>query len=289
VGQGAATSIPALEVDRSARPIRTHVEVAVAACHAIARHARSRHPSSLVAVALVALALAGCQLRVATDIVVEVDGSGTASMRIVVDEELAETLAEAEVDLQQGLDDAAAGADWEARPLEGADGTGVELRTSFATPEELGERVAELSAALTEDDGALLRDVELRRTEDGGYAFSASAGIDPPRIVGSLPLDEGSEGAVRFDGDDLAAALEEGGEELARADLRVTFPTVPVAEGATVETTAATWNLPNHELATVSATAPPLPVDRTFVLLAAAGVGAALLAAFAVRLVRRRR
>lgn len=246
--------------------------------------------ASLPVVVLAALALAGCQLRVATDIVVEVDGSGTASMRIVVDEELAETLAEAEVDLRQGLDEAAAGADWEARALDGADGTGVELRTSFANPEELGERVAELSAALTEDDGALLRDVELRRTEDGGYAFSARAGIDPPRIVGSLPLDEGgSEGAVRFDGDDLAAALDEGGDEVARADLRVTFPTVPVAEDATIETTAATWSLPNHELVTVSATAPPLPVDRTLVLLAAAGVGAALLAAFAVRLVRRRR
>lgn len=238
---------------------------------------------------VVAVVLTGCQLRVATDIVVEVDGSGTASMRIAVDEELAETLAAAEVDLRRGLAEAAAGADWEARALDGADGTGVELRTSFATPAELGERVAELSAALTEDDGALLRDAELRRTEDGGYAFSARAGIDPPRIVGSLPLDEGTDGAVRFDGEDLAAALEEGGDELARADLRVTFPTVPEAEDATIESTAATWHLPNHELTTVTATAPPPPVDRTFVLLAAAGVGTAVLAAFAVRLVRRRR
>ncbi len=235
---------------------------------------------------LVAVLMAGCQLRVATDVVVEADGSGTISLRIVADEELAEALESAEVDLREGLDEAAAGADWEVSALEDEAGVGVELRTEYATPEELGERVAALSSALTEEDGALLRDVELTRTEDGGYDFSASAGIDPPRIIGSLPL---GEGAVRFDGDDLAAALEEGGDELARADLRVTFPTVPVAEGATVDTTSATWQLPNHELTTVSATAPPLPVDRTAVLLAAAGVGAALVAAFAVRIWRRRR
>lgn len=235
--------------------------------------------------ALLGLVLAGCQVRVATDVVVEVDGSGTITMRIVADDELAATLAEAEVDVLDGLDEAATGADWAASPIDDEDGIGVELTTDFATPDELGLRVAELSAALTADDGALLRDVELTLPEEGGYAFTATGGIDPPRVVGALPLDEG---AVRFDGDDLAAALEEGGSDLARHDLRVTFPTVPEAPGAEVTTTSATWELPNHELATVTATAPPLPVDRRLALLAAAGVGAALLIAFAVRTVRRR-
>lgn len=239
---------------------------------------------------LAALVLGGCQVRVATDVVVGVDGSGSASVRILADQELAAALDEAEVDVLDGLDEAAEGADWTATPLDGEDGVGVELTTDFATPDELGTRVAELSAALTEDDGALLRDVSLVLTPDGGYVFTASAGIDPPRVIGSLPLEEGP---VRFDGDDLAAALEDGGDDLARHDLRVTFPTVPVpdagAERATVETTAVTWSLPNHELATVGATAPPLPVDRQLVLLVAAGVGAALLAAFGVRLARRRK
>ncbi len=239
--------------------------------------------------ALTALLLGGCQLRVATDVVVDVDGGGSATVRVLADEELAAALEEAEVDLLDGLDEAAEGADWSATPITGEDGIGVELRTDFTTPDELGTRVAELSAALTADDGALLQDVALRRTEDGGYEFTARAGIDPPRIVGSLPLDDGP---VRFDGEDLAAALEAGGEDVARHDLRVTFPTVPVpeegADRATVDTTAVTWSLPNHELATVGATAPPLPVDRQVVLLAAAGVGAALLAAFGVRRLRRR-
>lgn len=241
-------------------------------------------------VAVVAVVLSGCQLRIATDVVVEVDGSGSATMRIVADQELADTLEEAEVDVLDGLDEAAAGADWEAVPITGEEGVGVELRTDFATADELATRVAELSAALTEDDGALLRDVSLEVTEDDGYEFTATGGIDPPRIVGSLPLDEGP---VRFDGEDLAAALEEAGDDVARHDLRVTFPTVPVpgdgADRATVETTSITWALPNHELSTVSASAPPLPVDRQVVLLAAIGVGAALLAAFGVRLARRRR
>lgn len=249
------------------------------------RAGRGPVPSGVLAV-LLTVVLAGCQVRVATDVVVDVDGSGTATLRILADDELAEALAEAEVDLRDGLEDAAAGADWSAELLEGEDGTGIELQTSFATPQELGQRVDELSSALTEEDGALLRDVELTMSEDGGYSFSASAGIDPPRVVGSLPLE--GEGDVRFDGDDLAAALEQGGEEVARADLRVTFPTVPTAEGATVEDTSAVWQLPTDGLTTVSATAPPLPLDRRIVLLAAVGLGAALVAAFAVRVTRRR-
>ena len=46
-------------------------------------------------VAVVAVVLSGCQLRIATDVVVEVDGSGSATMRIVADQELADTLEEA--------------------------------------------------------------------------------------------------------------------------------------------------------------------------------------------------
>lgn len=221
----------------------------------------------------------------ATDVVVEVDGSGEISVRILADQELAETLDEAGVDLADGLEDAAEGADWSAEFLDDEDGTGVELTTAFSTPDELGRRVDALSSALTLDDGAILRDVELSLTEDGGYEFTATAGIDPPRVLGSLPL---SEDAVRFDGDDLAAALEQSGDELAIADLRVTFPTVPVADGATVDTTAATWSLPVHELETVRASAPPLPVDRRLALLVAVGVGAFLLVAFGARVIRRR-
>lgn len=240
--------------------------------------------STLAAVAL-ATVLAGCQLRVATDIVVDDDGSGTIALRLVLDEELTATLEEAEFELEEGLAEVAAAAqDWELAALD--EPAGVELRTSFERPEELRQRVEVLNAALSDDDGALLQDVELSLTEDGGYRFAATAGIDPPAVVGALPL--GEDDAVTFDGEDLAIALRESGDEHARADLRVTFPTVPQAEGATVETTSATWQLPVHELATVSATAPPLPVGASTVVLVAAGVAAMLVGAFAVRVLRRR-
>lgn len=269
----------------------------VAACNtAGGRRARHARRALLAPLVLVVLLLTGCQVRVATDIVVQVDGSGSAALRIVVDEELAATLEEADVDLQQGLEEAAAGADWSARVLDGEDGTGVELTTSFDRPEQLGLRVDALFAGLDTDDGALLRDVELSLTEDGGYEFSARAGLLPPRVVGSLPLaqdgatsgdDEGT-APPRFDGDDLAAALEEGGDEVARADLRVTFPTQPTSPEGEVVSTSTTWALPNHELASVSASAPPLPLERRVVLYVAIGLGAALLAAFLVRMTRRR-
>lgn len=258
----------------------------VAACHTT----RGRRGVVVpLALAMLVLLASGCQLRVATDVVVEVDGSGSATLRIVADEELATTLEEAGVDLQEGLEEAAEGADWSATVLDDEDGTGVELATSFDEPEQLGRRVDALFAGLDTDDGALLRDVELSLTEEGGYEFSARAGILPPRVPGSLPLAEGAgDDAPRFDGDDLAAALEEGGDEVARADLRITFPTQPMATDAEIGTTSATWSLPNHELATVSATAPPLPLERRLVLYVAAGLGAALLVAFLVRLARRR-
>lgn len=232
--------------------------------------------------------VSGCQLRVATDVVVDVDGSGTASIRMIADEELATTLEEAGVDLREGLDEAAAGADWAVRVLDDEEGTGVELSTSFDEPQDLGPRVEALFSGLDTDDGALLRDVELSFTEEGGYEFRARAGILPPDVVGSLPLSEDPAAGPRFDGEDLAAALEEGGDELARADLRVTFPTQPTAEGAEIGATSATWQLPNHELAAVSATAPPLPLERRIVLYLAIGLGTALVVAFLVRMTRRR-
>ncbi len=244
-----------------------------------------RRSSAALLLAVFALLLGGCQVRVSTDIAIDVDGGGDVSIRVLVDDELRDALVEAGIDLQDGLDEAAAGASWTARAIDDDNWAGVELRTSFATPDELGSRVAALAAGLTEDDGALLRDVVLERTEDGGYSFRADAGIDPPAIVGSVPSDPDAE--ARFDGDDLAAVMLEGGDTVARADLRVTFPTIPVTPDGTVNTTVVTWELPVDGLASVSAVAPPVPVQMTLGLAIAAGVAGLLVGVFAVRARRR--
>ncbi len=251
------------------------------------RHLDQRLRHTLVAAALtgLVLVLSGCQLRVATDVVVDADGSGRVTMRILVDDELRDALTAAEVDLEAGLEEAAEGASWRAKAVSDDDGAGVELTTSFADPAELTARVEALTSGLSVDDGALLRDVVLERSEDGGYVFRASAGIDPPAIVGSVPTDPDAE--VRFDGDDLATLLASSDGELARADLRVTFPTVPVAPDGTVETTSVVWELPVDGLREVSATAPPVPVAMRTALSIAAAVAGLLIGGFSVRARRR--
>lgn len=249
----------------------------------------------VILVALVGLLLAGCQVRVSTDVTVAADGSGDVALRLVVDDELRDALVAEGVDLREGLREAA-GATWTVAPVDREDATGVELRTTFADEDELGERVDALMAGLAADDGALLRDVRLTRSEDGGYVFNADAGLDPPRILGVLPLPSATTGVVAdadgapaaFDGDALGDLLAASGDRYAVAELRVTMPTVPVADGATVERTSATWELPVDGLTAVSATAPPVPVQGTTGVVAAAGLGGLLVGAFAVRALRRR-
>ena len=197
-------------------------------------------------------------------------------------------------------------------------------RTSFAEPSELTARLEALTAGLAPDDGAVLRDVVLTRTEDGGYEFRADAGLDPPRILGTLPLpsaptsvvpdptgddatapdgdsagdpdgassEQDAAGAATepppFDGDALGELLEAAGDRYAVAELRVSLPTVPVAPDATVEGTSATWTLPVDGLTTVTATAPPVPVETRTALVIAGGVAGLLLGAFVLRMLRTR-
>lgn len=250
----------------------------------------------LLLVAVLATVLAACQVRVTTDVEVDPDGGGEAVVTIVADDELWDALVDAGLDPRSGIDEAAAGADWSVRPVDRPDATGVELSTTFTDPGELGERVDALTAGLGADDGALLRGVSLSRTEDGGYAFEADAGLDPPRILGTLPLPspptagaEGDEPPPVFDGDALGELLAREGDRYAVAELRLRLPTVPEAPGAVVEGTSATWSLPVDGLAPVSASAPPVPVQSTTAVVVAAVAGGLLVVAFAVRATRRRR
>lgn len=237
--------------------------------------------------ALLLVLLAGCQLRVATDVLVERDGGGQVELTLVVDDELRDLLREAGEDPAAGLGSGAQGAAWTVEVVEEPDATGVRLSTSFAEPAGLGDAVDALLSGLEPDDGAVLRDVRLSRDAEGGYRLALRAGIEPPAVVGTAPEDPS---APRFDGDDLARLLAERGAEVARADLRVTFPTSPTVEvgSGTIEGTTVTVALPNDRLAEVVVTAPPpsgLPLRET----AAAAAVAAGLGLVVVTLLRRRR
>jgi len=240
-----------------------------------------------LALGVLLVVLTGCQLRVATDVLVERDGGGQVELTLVVDDQLRDLLREAGEDPAAGLGPAAEGAAWSVEVVEEPDATGVRLSTSFDEPAGLAEAVDALLSGLQSDDGAVLRDVELSRDQDGGYRLALRAGIEPPAVVGTAPEDPS---VPRFDGDDLARLLAERGAEVARADLRVTFPTEPTVEigSGTVEGTTATIALPNDRLAEVVVTAPPpsgLPLRETA---AAAAVAAGIGLLVAVLLRRRR-
>lgn len=245
---------------------------------------RARHGLRALALALVAVALAGCRLRLATDVVVEAEGAGELELAAAADQELVDLMAQAGVDLRAGLEEVVAAApEWDVEDVPTDDGIELRFRTRFEDPAELTRLVEELHAGLDEEDGALLRDVRLSVAEDGAVDISGFAGV-------ILPATTGVEGPdVVFDGDDLRRLLEERGDELVRADLRVTLPALPVSHDADeVDGRDLTWSLPIGEMRPFEARSEVPPPDPTPYVAAGVFVLAALLAAASVIVLRRR-
>lgn len=248
------------------------------------RSTPSRTAARALLAGLLALALSACQLRIGADIEVRSGGDGTFELLTAADGELVTMLAEAGVDLRTGLEEAVAAAPaWEVEATETDDG-GLELAfsTTFDDPTELEGLVEELHAGLDEEDGALLRDLTVDVADDGAVSFAADAGV-------LLPTSTGVEGEdVAFDADDLEALIAERGDELVRADLRLTLPGPPVSHDADeVDGRNLVWRLPVGEMRPVSARS-DAPEDRTLPVAIAVAAGALVIAALVVALVRRR-
>lgn len=243
-------------------------------------------PRALLLV-LIALLASACQVRLATDIAVGQDGSGTFEFAVSIDEELAQDLRDAGVEPLEGLENVR-GSTWEVVREEPSDGgVGVRMRARFDGPEELNTLADDLHAELDQDDLRVHDGLRLERREDGSVALSGRVGL-------RLPAAPGAEGAgVAFDAEDLQRLLEERGEEFVRYDVRVTLPAEPVEHDADeVDGHSLIWQAPvvqtvdeMREISAVSA-APGLSV----VLIAAAvAMVAAVVAALGVLWWRRRR
>lgn len=239
----------------------------------------------MLAVACLALLASACQLSLASDIAVSADGSGSFELAVAVDEELAELLSDAGVDLALGLDDAQATATgWQVEEVDEAPGRELRFRTGFDSPDELGALVEELHAGLGEADPAVLRDVHLEVADDGSARFRADAGLQLPTTTGV------SGDAVAFDAEDLAALLEEEGARAARYDLRLELPGRPSEHDADArEGRTLVWSLPIGEMRSIEARSEPTGSDRTGLLLATTFLVSAAVAVLAVVLTRRRR
>jgi len=236
----------------------------------------------LLALLAVAIVLSACQVRVASDIGVNADGSGTLALTVAIDRELWESLT------ADGFDpfaDVAPLADsgWTATVEPDDGGQRLALQTDFATPGELAVRVAELNTGLAEEDPRILDAPVLTVTEDTA-TLRMQAGLVPPSSTGV-------EGAtIEFDGDALAELLATRGTEVFRHDLRVTMPgPIDATDADEVDGRTAVWNLPADGMRDVTVNATVGPSNRTLLVALAAGVLTLALVGVTVAVVRRRR
>lgn len=242
---------------------------------------RVLRPRLLLAL-LVALVLSACQVRVASDIGVNADGSGSLVVSVALDEELWTSLTADGFDpFLEFADLAEEGWTSTVEPDDG--GQRLELRTTFDGPEGLTDRVEQLHAGLDDEDPRILANPALTVSEDT-IALDLQAGLVPPSSTGV----DGVE--VDVDGEALLRLLEERGDELFRYDLRVTMPgPIESSDADEVDGRSATWHLPATSMRDISVTATTGPANRTIVVAIAAGLLTLALVGSTVALVRRRR
>lgn len=243
----------------------------------------------LLLAAMAATLLPACELRLASDVRVAPDGSGTFELVVALDDELHGLLRDGGVDPLAGIDDLSRTTPgWTVESSEDdAGGLEVSLAADFDDPEGFAALTDGVHAALDAEDGSLWEG--LRLVLDGGeVAFRGEAGLLVPRFPGAT-------GTIEFDEDDLAALVEERGDEFVRYELRVTLPGELLTHDADrVTGSSLVWDLPVGERRDVSATsrpevaATPLLVAAV-VLVVATGTAASVVAVRARRNAARRR
>lgn len=234
-------------------------------------------------VVLVLLASA-CQVRLAADVAVGRDGSGTFEFGVAIDEELAQDLREAGVEPLAGLEEAGDGSRWEVHGEEPDDGgVRVRLKAPFDDPDGLAELAADLHRSLDRDDLRVHDGLRLERRDDGSMAFSGRIGL-------ALPAAPGAEGqGVGFDAGDLERLLEERGGEFVRYDVRVTLPGEPLEHDADeVDGASLVWRAPVSGMREISAVSAP-PGTPPVLMAVAVGLLVAVVTGLGVFLWRRRR
>lgn len=234
-----------------------------------------------VVLALLALVAAGCRLTVGAEVVVDRDGSGSAALVFALDGELVAELDALDVDPTAELTAAvAATPSWElSRERTPSDGLVLTLRRSADEAQELTDAFRELTAGLSDDDPALVVDLDLDVDAEGAAELSGEALLRPPVGPGEVVDDEAS------------AALIEQVRTSTEATLTVELPgPVTASDADGVDGRTLTWKLPVDEPRSVSASASAPTGPSTEVLVA---IGAGVLLVLAIGAVtwalRRRR
>jgi hypothetical protein len=240
-------------------------------------------PRPVALLALLAVLLAGCRLGIGAEVEVERDGSGTAAVAFDLDPELLDELDELGVDPTAELTAAASQVpEWDLIRTVDEDGSlQVTLTREAVDPDALTEAFEELTAGLTDDDPALLVDLDLAVDDEGAATLSGSAQLRPPVGPGVVLDDEAA--ATEFDAR-VAEAVD--------AVLTVTLPgPIEDDDADEVDGSTLTWRLPvGQERSVMATSAPPPWWSGTWLLVPGAALLIVLsLAALAWVVVRRRR
>lgn len=250
------------------------------------RSTMSRRRRSVVLLWLAcAVGLSACQVRTATGIDVNADGSGRVEVLVALDRELTDDLAAAEIEPFEGLDDTING--WSVSRETVDDGMALRVSSTFASPADLTAVVDQLNAGLVDGDPRVLDQVALSVASDGAATFSARAGLAPPTSTGVQAQ------GLAPDGDDLLELLSQPGQTLARVEVRLTLPgdvlTATTANGGAdplIDGRTVVWDLPPTGLIQVEATG-AAGGDRTLLYAVGAGLVGLLLGAAAISVRRR--
>src|SRR5690606_8125059 len=153
---------------------------------------------------------------VGVDVRVDADGSGALELSFRLDEALAASLEADGFDPAFGFEqlrDVAPG--WNV-DVDRGDGLLVRVRAPFADPAELAARVQALNDQVdVVEDGAILDSLRVDVADDGLVTVAGEATLVLPATTGA------SGDGVVFDGEDLRALLDEHGEDVFRAEVRV--------------------------------------------------------------------
>lgn len=241
---------------------------------------RSRAVRTAALLAAVALGASGCRLGVTTAADIAVDGSARVEVALRLDGALRVELDRLDVDPTLDLDVALADdGTWRRERSDDADG-GLVLRfvRDVEDPDALEAALRELAAGLTEDDPALLVDLDVAVARGGAVEITGTAGVRAPSTAGAL-----ADGIpVGPSGEDLAALAA----RMVDARLVLTLPgPVERSDADRVDGRTLTWELPVGGVRPVRASGGPAPLLERVPWTA---VGATALVALVVLVARRR-
>jgi hypothetical protein len=242
-------------------------------------------PVRVVLFAVLVVLLAGCRLDVTGELTIARDGRADATVELAVDESTLAELDALGVDPTAELTAAVSQAPgWEVtreRPEDG--GLAIRLTRPSVDAAAAADAFRELTAGLTDDDPALVVDLEVEVDDEGAVQLQGTAGFRPPATAGaSIDGDP-----VGPDEDELAALTAEA----VTARLVVRVPGTFVEHDADeIDGRTAVWELAVGEPRPIRAVAAaPTGPPAGLVVAVAAALLVVALAALTWWWVRRRR